>query len=83
MTSSKSAPSGLAPPSVNTERSASPVLVRVRVWSAEVPTVTVPKAKLVDETERFGMGTGSPVPLTLMVTEAVSGSSEGMSKLSL
>ena len=70
-------------PSPDSLRSALPVLVRVSVSSAEAPSVTVPNAKLVDDTERFGVGMASPVPVTLTVTEGVSGSSEGMSKLSL
>ena len=65
------------------DRSALPLLLMVTVLSDDVPTVTSPKTIDVVDTAIFGVGAGVPVPLTLIVVIAVSGSSDGMSKLSL
>jgi hypothetical protein len=58
-------------------------LVKVSVWSAEVPIVTLPKGNLLEDTTSFGIRIGALVPLTLTVIFGSSGSVEGMSKLSL
>ena len=68
---------------MDTDRSALPVLVSVSVWFAEESSVIVPNAKAVEDSDSLGVGIAVPVPLTLIVTIGVSGSSEGMSKLSL
>ena len=83
VTNSNGAASGLAKATSPIERLALPVLATVIVLSVEVPTVALPKSIAAVETVMFGVGTGMPSPLTLIVTVAVSGSSDGISKLSL
>ena len=58
-------------------------MVMVSELSVDVPTVTSPKLIDVVDTAMFGTGNGVPLPVTLTVTDAVSGSSDGISKLSL
>ena len=54
------------------------------VWRYTDPdNYYITRANALEDNESLGVGTAVPVPLTLIVTEGVSGSSEGMSKLSL
>ena len=73
----------LAPAMPPIFRLALPELETVMIRSAKLPSVTLAKSIAVAETVMFGVGAGVPVPLTLIVTVAVSGSFDGILKLSL